>query len=193
VTPDDLERTPLAGRNRLICDECGDHLGGTDRLPRTVRWGFWDDDTQRFDGAAREEHYCEPCWREEFDREAAAHYKVTDAGRFWNVLAAADGQLVADLGPMVMDGRPWIRVVDGSLQALKSMRSARTEGDRNVLKFGVEQADADRAWFDEAFSRAGEVEPPLLALLKPAEETPFSEFEYVDDAQQQLTEATNAE
>jgi hypothetical protein len=183
-----IDRTPLVGRNRLTCDECGDDLGGTDRLPRTVRWGFWDDATQSFEGAAREEHYCEPCWRDEFDRAAAAHYEVTDAERFWGVLAAADGRLVADLGPMFVGGHPWIRVVDGGLQALNATRTAREEGDRRVIKFGVEQSDADREWFDETFENAGDAEQPALALLKPAEETPFAEFEYVDDDQQRLTE-----
>jgi len=187
-----MDRTPLAGRNRLTCDECGDYLGGTDQLPRTVRWGFWDDDRQGFEGAPRQEHYCDPCWREQFQRDAAAHYEVTDAARFWNVLAAADGRLVANLAPMYMGATPWIRVVDGALQALKSTRSARTEGDRNVLKFGVEQADVDREWFDEAFARAGDAEPPLRVLLKPAEETPFDEYEIVDDAQQRLPDGETA-
>jgi len=133
-----------------------------------------------------------PCWREQFQRDAAAHYEVTDPERFWDVLAAADGRLVANLAPMYMGATPWIRVVDGALQALKSTRSARTEGDRNVLKFGVEQADVDREWFDEAFARAGDAEPPLRVLLKPAEETPFDEYEIVDDAQQRLPDGETA-
>jgi len=192
VTPDDLERTPLAGRNRLTCDECDKLLDRGDRLARTVRWGFWDDEAQSYEGAPYEDHYCQPCWSEQFKRDAAAHYEVTDPERFWSVLEAADGQLVADLRPMFVGGRPWIRVADGTIQALHATKVMREQGDQRVLEFGVEQSDGvDREWFDETFDHVDDHEDdaiPQLALLKPADETPFAEYEHVDDAQQRLTE-----
>lgn len=184
-----MKRTALARRNRIQCDECGDALGGTDRLPRTVRWGFWDDETQTYGKNSNLEHYCDSCWRREFKRDKAAHYEVTDAQQFWDILEAADGDLVADLRPIFVGGRPWIRVVDGDLQAMRATTERRQVGGEIIIEFGAEETDVDREWFDETFHADQELpDRPTIALLKPAGETPFGDFETVPDDQQTLDE-----
>ncbi|WP_256394151.1 hypothetical protein [Natronoarchaeum rubrum] len=186
-----MKRTALARRNRIECDECGEEIGGGDRLPRIVRWGFWDREAQNFDGRSRLEYYCDACWSEEFERDAAAHYEVTNGQRLWDILEAADGDLVADLRPIFVGGRPWIRVVDGELQGMKSTRSRKQAGDDLVIEFGTEEADVDREWFEEVFGAEEELpegDMPTIALLKPADETPFAEYEELPEDQQSLDE-----
>lgn len=174
---DALQQTALAGRNRATCSVCGDVIESEQHNTRVVRWGFWDEERQWFQGSPHHEHYCPACWQHEFAREAAAHYEVTDAERFWDILEAADGRLVADCKPMFVGGRPWIRVVDGRLQVLGAHMY---RGDEpGAIESRVERhEDADREWFDDVFADVGEHrEPPALALLKPEEETPFDRYE----------------
>jgi hypothetical protein len=187
-------RTALAGRNRIKCEECNAVIDGDHQLKRTVRWGFWDVDTQSYDRPAHEDHYCEDCWGEHFDREAAAYYEVSDPERFWAILEAANGRLVADLRPLFVGGRAWIRVVDGDLQALRSTATAREQGEERVIEFGVIEADVDAEWFFETFRSAADVSAdmrPQIALLKPAAETPFADYEPVADDQTTFEEVTD--
>lgn len=189
LDPDVTRRTPLAGRNQIDCEECGDVIEGD--LKWTVRWGFWNVEAQSFEKNAREEHYCQSCWQQEYKREAAAHYEVTDAEKLWNILEAADGDLVADLRPIFVGGRPFIRVVDGELQALGSTVHAEEYdgGETRLVKFGSKRVEVDREWFDETF-RADQELPddahPTIALLKPAEETPFAGYRDVHPDQTTL-------
>lgn len=186
-----VTRTPLAGRNRIGCKECGDVIDGKNELKRTVIWGFWDADAQNYANTTQQEHYCQHCWSKEFKRDAAAHYEVTDAQQFWNLLEAANGTLVADLRPIFVGGRPWIRVVDGDLQAMRATVDAHDES--RVIEFGTTEVDVDREWFDETF-RADQDLPdsahPTIALLKPADETPFADYETLPDDQCTFDEVT---
>lgn len=186
-------RTPLAGRNRIRCDECESVIGGKEELKRTVKWGFWDVDTQNYDSGPRTEHYCQECWQRYFARDAAAYYEVTDPDRLWDILAAADGKLVADLKHMFVGGRGWIRVVDGELQGLHVTRDVDTRPDTPIVTHEVEQTDIDDEWFDDVFDSLHERDAdddsvPRIAMLKPVGETPFSDFELLPADQTTLDE-----
>lgn len=172
-------QTACSPVNRIECDHCEEPIETAQQNKRTVRWGFWDAERQNFQGSPRQEHYCSECWREEFQREAAAHFEVNDAQRLWDILEAADGQLVADLGHIFVGGRPWVRIINGELEAIGSTRRAiEQDGDR-IIQFGYKGVDVDRQWFDETF-HAEESSPddefPTIALLKPVEETPFDDY-----------------
>jgi len=188
-----LKRTALSRRNLVSCSECGDELEDAEGNIRSVRWGFWDAEKQWFERSAQQDYYCRTCWYENYDREKAAHWEVEDAQKLWDVLEAANGELVADLKPIFIGGRPWIRVVDGELQGVGAhlYDDGTNEKGQRVLKNEIEEHDIDREWFDETF-RADQELPddamPTIALLKPADETPFEEYENIDPHQQQLPE-----
>jgi len=116
-------------------------------------------------------HWCRECWNNERGREKAAHYKVTDGDRLWDILDAAQGELVADLMPMLVGGRAWVRVVDDEIEARHSVHERTAEG----IRFDTEPSeDFDVAEFGKFFD---EPTDRTRVLLKPAEETPFAEVE----------------
>ncbi|QIO25481.1 hypothetical protein [Haloarcula sp. JP-L23] len=117
-------------------------------------------------------HWCRACWNRERGREKAAHYDVTDGDRLWAILDAADGALVADLMPILVGGRAWIRVVDGDVEARHTTRERTDEGG---IRFGTEPSeDFDVTQFGEFFDEPTDM---TCVLLKPADETPFAEVD----------------
>lgn len=190
-----MKRTALARRNQIECNNCDEQIPERS-LARRVQYGFWDPEAQNFENGALQRQYCEACWNQEFDRDIAAHYEVQSAQRLWDVLEAADGRLVADLRPIFVGGRPWIRVQDGELQALRStVVDSDRLADPPVIEFGVEVADYDREWFDRTFRAERELpddEMPTIALLKPADETPFDGWGELPEDQQTLGEVDHA-
>ncbi|WP_135306323.1 hypothetical protein [Haloarcula amylovorans] len=115
-------------------------------------------------------HWCQDCWNEQRGREKAAHYDVTDGDRLWDILEAADGELVADLMPMLVGGRAWIRITDGEVEARHSTREMTDDGK---LRFGTESSeDFDVTRFGEFFDEPTDM---TRVLLKPLDETPFGE------------------
>jgi len=118
-------------------------------------------------------HWCRECWNERRGREKAAHYKVTDGDRLWDILEAAQGDLVADLLPMLPGGRAWVRVTEDGVEARHTTHERTDDGkiqtdtepseDFDVAKFGE--------FFDDPTDRT-------RVLLKPVEETPFAEADH---------------
>jgi hypothetical protein len=98
---------------------------------------------------------------------------------------------VADLATLFVGSKPWVRVVDGELQALRTTREVREEGDQPVVSFGVEEADVDREWFADVVGAHDDLpddEYPNLAKLKPADETPFRDWDELPDGQHTFTD-----
>ena len=115
-------------------------------------------------------HFCQDCWNRERGREKAAHYDVTDGDRLWAILEAANGDLVADLLPMLVGGRAWVRVVDGDVEARHTVHERTDDG---TIRFDTEASDDfDVTEFGELFDEPGD---RTRVLLKPADETPFAE------------------
>lgn len=120
-------------------------------------------------------HFCHGCWNEHRGRDKAAHYDVTDGDRLWNILEAADGDLVADMRPMLLGGRGWIRVVDGDVEARYTITKQTADGK---IAFDTElDEDFDVDDFGRYFDDPGE---RTRVLLRPVDETPFASE--VDDA-----------
>lgn len=191
-----IERTPGTPRNRIECDECGDVIETQQDSKRTVRWGFWDAESQNYSGESYEEHYCPDCWREEFERDAAAHFEVHSAQELWEILDAADGRLVADLKPVFVGGRPWIRVRNGELEGMKATRRMVETDDKKIMQFGVERFEPDWEEFVQALGAdedLSEDDYPTIALLKPADETPFTEFRDLHADQATFPEVEHAD
>lgn len=115
-------------------------------------------------------NYCQQCWNQERGREKAAHYDVTDGDRLWSILEAADGKLVADMLPMLVGGRAWIRVVDGEVESRHSVHEKTGDGKIRFDTEPTEDFDVDDfgRYFDDPGDRT-------RVLLKPVEETPFAD------------------
>lgn len=172
---DTIDRDEPGGR---ICQKCREPFEAEDHAYREV-FGKIDRTTDRgivfgATGGIVVRHYCEECYREHRSRAKAAHYDVTDGERLWDILEAADGDLVADMLPMLVGGRAWVRVVDGDVEARHTVRERTEDG----FRFDTEPTEGfDVARFGEYFDDPGD---RTRVLLKPADETPFAE---VDDAE----------
>lgn len=174
--PDGTDESDEPGGS--TCYKCREDLEAGDYAYREV-FGEIDHTTDHgvvfgTTGGVPTRHYCQACYRKHRKRDKAAHYRARDGDRFWQILEAADGELVADLRPMMIGKRGWIRVVDGELEGRVTERYQTDDGrlgfrtkpwDITVLDF------ADR--FDEPGDRA-------RVMLKPAEETPFRDDVDVD-------------
>lgn len=113
-------------------------------------------------------NYCQACYNEQKNRDKGAHYDVTDGDRLWTILEAADGELVADMRPMLVGGRAWVRVVDGDVEARHSVMEKTSQG----FRFDTEPTeDFDVTRFGDYFDDPGD---RTRVILKPAEETPFA-------------------
>jgi hypothetical protein len=114
-------------------------------------------------------NWCQECWNERRGRAKAAHYDVTDGDRLWDILEAADGKIVADLIPMLVGGRGWIRVVGGDVKARHSTMTHTESG----IRFGTEPTEEfDVDDFGKYFDDPGE---RTRVQLRPVEETPFAD------------------
>ena len=113
-------------------------------------------------------HFCQDCWHEHRGREKAARYDVTDGDRLWNILAAADGELVADTKAMTVGGRGWIRVIDNEVEARHSTHERTDDGKIRFTTEPSEDFDVDDFGhlFDEPTDRT-------MVYLRPVEESPF--------------------
>ncbi|ADD07739.1 virus protein phiCh1-VP78 (plasmid) [Natrialba magadii ATCC 43099] len=138
-------------------------------------YGDWDADRDGFSRPPITRPLCRSCWNERYDRLAGAYYEVDDVQRLWDILRAANGDLVADLKHMFVGGRPFVRVVDGELQGATT--KPKDVGDKTI-RFDPEMVDVDRDWLFEVFGEDDELpdrEYPTIAIIRPVEETPFED------------------
>lgn len=155
------------------CQKCRTDLADEDYVYREV-FGSVDRTTDHgvifgTTGGVVVKHFCQSCYREYRLRRKAAHYDVTDGDRLWAILEAADGDLVADLIPMLVGGRAWIRVVDGDIEVRHTVRGRTEDG----IRFDTEPTeDFDVDDFGQFFDDPNE---RTRVLLKPVDETPFRE------------------
>lgn len=187
------------------CDGCGDRAV---TFPHTVTYGEWDDESSNYrHPPRRRDRYCRSCWREDFSREKACYWDVssTSGARVFEVLSAADGELVADSYALTIGGRGFARVVGGEVESIAMGREARRDPD--VLEFYPFWTEMDREGFEELFGGDSSLDTsldsgsdtpldtgsdtsldsdsdsdrlPLMVLLRPASETPFAEPERIE-------------
>lgn len=156
------------------CFKCCDAFEAGDYVYREV-FGEVDHTTEHgvvyaTTGGVPVRHFCQDCWTEHRGRDTAAHYDVTDGDRLWAILEVSDGDLVADLRPMLVGGRAWIRVVEGAVEARHSKRKLTEDGRIGFTTEPTEDFDVGdfARYFDDPTDRT-------RVLLKPVEETPFGE------------------
>lgn len=159
-------------KNSIECHRCGDTIT---EWCETRRFGFWDTEKQHYEShGGIEHHYCRACWQEREGRTNGAHYFPESSEELWDVLEAADGDLVAIL--CWWSGRPAIRVVDGDVEAAvtKPNHGGTTDDGTPILNFESEYIDDfDEEQFHE------DADPPdteglNLVLLRNPEQTPFA-------------------
>lgn len=179
--PEDSAQSRPQAVHQRTCRRCGSVLDpgedsefGEERLTYMELYGEWGGDRNGFADAPDVRTYCFEC-QQKRTRDAAAYYEVEDRDRLWSILEAADGRLVADCGPIFIGGKPWIRVVGGELEGMKA--ASHVDEESKTIYFTSEPADVSRDWFESVF-RAESEHPddhPTKVLLKPVDETPFSD------------------
>lgn len=171
---------------------------GTDREGHSyvVLYGDWDADQNGFSRPPCTEPLCQSCWQEHYERVAGAYYEVPDGDRLWDILSAANGDLVADLVHLFVGGRPFVRVVDDDPQVAKVKP---TETGDNTIRFEpevVEDGSLDREWLTDLFDRSADDsdnDVPNIAVIRPVEETPFGDARERGGDSQKLTRWSNGE
>jgi hypothetical protein len=172
--------------DRPKCRECGEHI--TDWAV-FVRKGYWTG--SEFDDTPLENYWCKDCYHQHRQRESAARYEITDHDQLWDILNAANGDLVADTYPLTVGSRGFVRIVDGELQALKVKLVPK---EPEVIQSEIEVVDTfDQEAFESLFSVAGDRDddPPRIVYLKPSDETPFADVEVLPAQQSELSDLSH--
>lgn len=143
-------------------------------------FGKWNPDREGFDRAPVVRPFCESCYREHMDRTVGAHWRVEDGETLWDVLEASQGELVADLKPCFVGGRPFVRVVDGELRGITMQHYPLPEDHEADIGFKPERLDdVDREWLTGIIDEDAALpdsEFPTIAIIRPIEETPFGDI-----------------
>jgi hypothetical protein len=157
---------------RPECTHCGSVI---EERAVVVRSGEWNG--QAFATPNRTKWWCRECYNRHRRRDAAAHYPVTDSGELWEILAAADGSLVADLSTIFSSGG-WVRIIDREPQVLAVSREM--DAKQNVLRFEAEPIEWSKQTFHERMETVKEAtsdeKPTPTVALRPVGETPFAEW-----------------
>lgn len=154
-----------------------------------VLYGEWDPDRAGFARAPGTKPVCRACWQERYARTVGAHYEIherADIARVWDMLAASDGRLVADLYGLFVGSRPFVRVVNGDPRGVKV--TWRPDHETETLRPTTERIDFDRDRFDEVLAAERHHPRGATVILRPVEETPFRDVRERGDDSHQLTE-----
>lgn len=152
------------------CKNCGDVLG--DEFAVFCVYGQWDAEKQGFEDGDYNWHYCNDCWHTDFDATKATHYQTENADELWEILAASDGQLVADLSAFFIPGPCFVRVVDDELQACTvDMKPSPDHPEYDFTNEPRMSEDTDLL-LEHCLEQNSDPHHPIY--LKTADETPFS-------------------
>lgn len=138
-----------------------------------VVYGHWQADRQGFRDGDHHWHICHYCWHNEYDAKKATTYQTDDADELWAILAASNGQLVADLSAFFIPGPCYVRVVGDELQtATVNMKKAPPESEYDLTSESklVDEHDL----FLEDVVEDNERDTPIWLIT--ADETPFAEL-----------------
>lgn len=159
------------------CAQCGSKLG--ERVHYVFTHCRSEDNQDRLFGP---QSWCSECYEERQRRDGGTRFEIDDgAQELWRILEASDGRLVADLKPLFVASRPFVRVVDGDIQAIHVTRDVAspskqsTGSERMVSAPTVHHATVDRGWFDEILDKSILSEQKAVVYLRPVEETPFGD------------------
>jgi hypothetical protein len=172
-----IDRAPAA-TDLNECQNCGDERDGHAYL---LVFGDWNPDQSGFERPPAMRPLCSDCWTEEYGRTTGAHWSIDDPQRVWDVLRASDGELVADLAPLFMGGRPFVRVEsDGELTAVGPTMIDGGENDEGtpvIEEKIVRLEEFDRDALFEAVESARDLPDDTgSVIIRPIEETPFERY-----------------
>lgn len=170
--------------DQATCRECGDPVEGLGTV--FVVYGDYDADRQGFKRGDHNWHLCESCWRSEYDSPKATTYQTDDADELWEILAASDGQLVADLSAFFIPGPCYARVVDGTLETCTVNQNPHEKDGQIAFDPEAELMD-EHDLFLEGLLKDNEREVPIY--LRTADDTPFADLK--DDVKQRNRRTLN--
>jgi len=160
------------------CKRCGDERDGHLYL---LVFGDWNPDRSGFERPPGMRPLCRDCWTDEYARTSGAHWSIDDPQRVWDVLRASDGELVADLSPLFMGGRPFVRVDgDANMTAVGPTLIDGGENDAGtpVIEEKIVRLESfDRDALFEAIETGRDLPNDTgSVIIRPIEETPFERY-----------------
>ncbi|MCG1008247.1 hypothetical protein [Halorubrum lacusprofundi] len=160
------------------CKRCGDERDGHSYL---LVFGDWNPDRSGFERPPGMRPLCRDCWTDEYARTSGAHWSIDDPQRVWDVLRASDGELVADLSPLFMGGRPFVRVDgDANMTAVGPTLIDGGENDAGtpVIEEKIVRLESfDRDALFEAIETGRDLPNDTgSVIIRPIEETPFERY-----------------
>lgn len=171
------------------CARCGSERDGHSYL---VLYGDWVPDRDAFARAPEQRPLCRRCWSDYYQSVPGAYYELTDRAdtqRVWDMLAASDGRLVADCYALFVGARPFVRVVDDEVRAVKPTLRPDPDAADDAYTTTTERLDIDRDRFFEVLDAERTSRPkPAVVILRPVEDTPFGDVRERGDDSRQLTE-----
>jgi len=144
-------------------------------------FGDWNPDRSGFERPPGMRPLCRDCWTDEYARTTGAHWSIDDPQRVWDVLRASDGELVADLSPLFMGGRPFVRVDgDANMTAVGPTLIDGGENDAGtpVIEEKIVRLESfDRDALFEAIETGRDLPDDTgSVIIRPIEETPFERY-----------------
>lgn len=166
------------------CRNCENPVTYRNQYPYLVLYGTWDADRDGFAKPPDVRPWCHDCYQKHRLRPNATRFYYRDADQLWRVLAASDGELVADRVAQVVGTRPFVRVQHGQPDLIRN-RAKRVLDDDGELHHVevVSERDNDytRDEFTEVVNECAGTERGFV-YLRAKDETPFGRFP--DDADQ---------
>jgi len=154
----------------ITCRNCD---GPIDGWATFVVYGEFDADRRGFKRGDHNWHVCYSCWHSEYDSKKATTYQTDDPDELWSILAASNGNLVADLSAFYIPGPCYVRVVDGEPQAATVNMIQAPDDSENDLTHEPELFDAHDLILEE---HTEDADPRFPVYLVTADETPFAEL-----------------
>lgn len=171
--------------DREECSQCHEYLDEDEFIHR-VRFGHWDSEENSFERGGSYHNYCRECWTEMKPMAGGAQYEPDSPQSLKDTLKAAQGNLSADFGSLVIGSRVYVSYLGGSW--CQCVIKNRILGD-NTIGANVEYSQVDENELDDFLSNVleeGDL-PPIVSLIS-TDKTPFSEYPDLANEQSQISE-----
>lgn len=182
----DFEEQTKFTDDRPKCCSCNAYIENWAVL---VKEGFWNGTAFEQGKDPIKKYWCQDCHQDQNNREAAAHHTLKDSDRLFNILSASEGSLVADTASVSFAGRGFVRVVDGDPQAINITQ---VKKEPKVIEHNaVAVQPFEESDFHNMFTPDTDIEDPVTIYLRPVDETPFINWNDMDENQYTLDMAAD--
>lgn len=164
--------------NRSKCRRCQEYLNDGDMVYKES-FGFWDAEDDEFEKEEPENReYCQDCWNRIGPKRQGTKFSINSGEDLYELLRSSEGQIVADFVPVVLGARPFVRVVEETVEIVTS--TLREQGDviTTQFKFTTEDKSFFPEFFEPESSRGAR-----FVYLRNVENTPFGEFRDADTSE----------